>query len=99
MECHVAGHVIPRSVDERRRADPTSGVCRSATIERLFDRVQVTIEDDLTLRVSGRVRRLRDQAVAELVVVRHGQRIIPPARFYPDAACLRWHRENDIEAA
>ena len=29
VECLVAGHIIPWRVDERRRADPTNGVCLS----------------------------------------------------------------------
>ncbi|TWT44550.1 hypothetical protein RAS1_09650 [Phycisphaerae bacterium RAS1] len=99
LECLVAGHIVPWSVDERRRADPTNGVCLSATFDRLFDCGLITIDDDLTLRVSGRVRTLTDQAAAELVAARHGQKIIPPARFYPDRACLRWHRENRFQAA
>lgn len=99
VECLIAGHIVPWSLDEYRRADPTNGVCMSATFDRLFDSGLVTIEDDLTLCVSKRVRSLRDQAVADLVAARHGQRIIPPARFYPDPACLRWHRENRFQAA
>lgn len=99
VECLVAGHIVPWSVDERRRSDPTNGVCMSATFDRLFDCGLVTIEDDLTLRVSGRVRKLKDQAAADLIAVRHGQKIIPPARFYPDPQCLRWHRDNVFDAA
>lgn len=99
VECLVAGHIIPWSVDKHRRADPTNGVCMSATFDRLFDCGLVTIEDDLTLCVSKRVRGLKDQSAADLIAARHGQKIIPPARFYPDPACLRWHRENVFDAA
>ncbi len=99
VECLVAGHIVPWSVDEHRRADPTNGVCMSATFDRLFDCGLITIEEGLTLCVSGRVRKLKDQAAADLVAARHGQKIIPPARFYPDPACLRWHRENRFQAA
>lgn len=99
VECLFAGHIIPWSVDERRRADPTNGVCLSGTFDRLFDCGLVTIENALTLRVSKRLRELSDRAVAELVAARHGQKIIPPARFYPDPACLQWHRENVFKAA
>jgi hypothetical protein len=99
VECLVAGHIIPWSVDESRRADPTNGVCLSATFDRLFDGGLVTIDDNLTLRVSKRVRDVTDRAVVEQVAARHGQKIIPPARFYPDPECLRWHRENVFEAA
>ena len=99
VECLVAGHIIPWSVDERRRADPTNGVCLSATFDRLFDAGLVTIDDDLTLCVSKRLRGLADRAVAEQVVARHGHKIIPPTRFYPDPACLRWHREHIFKVA
>lgn len=98
-ECLVAGHIIPWSVDERRRADPTNGVCLSATFDRLFDTGLVTIGDDLTLHVSKRIRTLPDRAAMEQVAARHGQKIIPPARFFPDPACLRWHREHVFDAA
>ena len=98
VECLVAGHIIPWRVDEHRRADPTNGVCLSATFDRLFDSGLVTINDDLTLFVSKRVRGLTDRAVAEIVAARHGQKIIPPARFYPDTECLRWHREHVFQA-
>ncbi|MCA9282947.1 MAG: HNH endonuclease [Phycisphaeraceae bacterium] len=99
VECLVAGHIVPWSVDVHRRADPTNGLCMSATFDRLFDCGLVTIGDDLTLVVSDRVRRLNNQAATDLVVARHGQKIIPPARFYPDPACLRWHRENRFQVA
>jgi hypothetical protein len=98
VECLVAGHIIPWSVDERRRADPTNGVCLSATFDRLFDSGCITIEDDLTLCVSKHLRGMNDRAVAEQVAARHGQKIIPPARFHPDPASLRWHRDNVFEA-
>lgn len=99
LECLVAGHIVPWSVDEHRRADPTNGVCLSATFDRLFDCGLVTIEDDLTLCVSKRVRGLKDQSAADLIAARHGQKIILPARFFPDPSCLRWHRENRFQAA
>lgn len=98
-ECLFAGHIIPWSVDERRRADPTNGVCLSGTFDRLFDTGLVTIGDDLTLHVSKRVRTLTDRAAMEQITARHGQKIIPPARFFPDPECLRWHRENVFDAA
>lgn len=99
VECLVAGHIVPWRMDERRRADPTNGVCMSATFDRLFDRGLVTIDDELQLRVSARVRKLKDQAAIDLVAARHGQKIIPPVRFCPDPTCLQWHRKNVFQAA
>ena len=99
LECLVAGHIIPWSVDESRRSDPTNGLCLSATFDRLFDTGLLTIEDDLTVCVSQRILTITDRAVVEQVAARHGQKIIPPARFYPDPECLRWHREHVFKAA
>ncbi len=93
-ECLIAGHIIPWSVDEGRRADPTNGVCLSATFDRLFDSGLVAINDDLTLRVSQSIRESNDRAVTDLIAKRDGQALIPPVRFYPDPDCLRWHREH-----
>jgi putative restriction endonuclease len=99
VECLVEGHIIPWSVNEQRRADPTNGVCLSATFDSLFDSGLITIDDDLTLRVSKCLRDVTDRAVAEHVAARHGQKITPPVRFYPDPACLRWHRKHVFRAA
>ena len=99
VECLIASHIIPWSEDKRRRADPTNGLCLSATFDRLFDAGLVTIAEDLTLCVSKRLRDLRDPPVAQLIAARHGQPIIPPARFYPDPSCLRWHREHRFKVA
>lgn len=93
-ECLVAGHIIPWSVDEHRRADPTNGICLSATFDRLFDCGLVTINEDLTLRVSESLLGAKDRTIAEAIAARHTQAILPPLRFYPDPVCLRWHREN-----
>lgn len=99
VECLVAGHIIPWSLDESRRADPTNGLCLSATFDRLFDNGFVTVDESLNLCVSKFLRKHIDLAIAELIVARHGQKIIPPARFYPDPKCLRWHRENVFKAS
>jgi putative restriction endonuclease len=99
VECLVAGHIIPWSVDERRRADPTNGLCLSATFDRLFDTGLMTIDANLSVCISKRVRVLTDLAIVKQVNARHGQKFIPPTRFFPDPECLRWHRENVFEAA
>jgi hypothetical protein len=94
VPCLVAGHIIPWSVDATRRADPTNGLCLSATFDRLFDAGLITIDSSLTLSVSKLVRSIEDRAVSDLITSRHGQPISLPARFSPDPKCLQWHREH-----
>lgn len=98
-ECLVAGHIIPWSVDETRRADPTNGLCMSATFDRLFDCGFITVAEDLTLQCCAAIRESSDRATPDLVAAREGQRLIPPVRFYPDPNALRWHREHRFRAA
>lgn len=93
-ECLVAGHIIPWSVNIERRADPTNGICLSATFDRLFDAGLISIDKELHIQVSNRLCSLNDNAVNEFIVSRNGQKIIPPSRFFPDSDCLRWHREH-----
>lgn len=93
-ECLVAGHIIPWSVDETRRADPTNGLCMSATFDRLFDTGLLTISDNLTIILSRQLLEITDRAVLDLIVVRDKQPITRPTRFLPDLLCLKWHREH-----
>ena len=94
VECLVAGHIIPWSVNERRRADPTNGVCMSATFDRLFDSGLITITDEMKLRVSRCLVESSDATIAGMIAKRDGQALITPSRFYPDSECLQWHREH-----
>lgn len=94
IECLVAGHIIPWSVDETRRADPTNGICMSATFDRLFDSGLMTINDDFTIMLSRQLIDISDRAVFDLIIVRNNQPIIRPTRFLPDLSCLQWHREH-----
>lgn len=98
-ECLVAGHIIPWSADERRRADPTNGICLSATFDCLFDSGLITLRDDLTLLISKYLLQSADRPTADLIAKHDGQSIIPPIRFYPDPECLRWHNKHVFRTA
>jgi len=93
-EVLIASHIVPWSEDERRRADPTNGLCLSATFDRLFDAGLLTIESDLTIRLSRQLQGQSERAVATLVLPYHRQAIKRPVRFMPCEECLQWHRQN-----
>lgn len=93
-ECLVAAHIIPWGIDERRRTDPTNGLCLPATFDRLFDAGIITIAHNLRVQVDRSTYNLLDRAVVDQVNIRDGQQITAPRRFAPDLDCLRWHREN-----
>ncbi len=94
IETLIASHIIPWSVNRRLRADPTNGLCLTATFDRLFDTGLMCIEDDLSIRLSHRVLRYHRDPVVRLIGVYHKKPLRPPTRFSPRSDCLRWHRDN-----
>ena len=93
-QCLIASHIVPWSVNEKLRADPTNGLCLTATFDRLFDAGLMSVEQDLTLRFSEEILLTDCEPVRELIAVYQGQPIRRPQRFLPKAASLEWHREN-----
>lgn len=90
-ELNVASHIIPWSVSEARRADPTNGLLLNALLDRAFDRGWITFEN----------RRLRcargldaGKESHQLLLRYSGAELRQPDRSPPDEDALRWHREN-----
>jgi putative restriction endonuclease len=93
-ECLIASHIIPWSVDEARRADPTNGLCLSATFDRLFDRGLITIVSDMKVKVSKELYARKDSVIERHILRFQNQEIRFPTRFLPSEDCLEWHRKN-----
>ena len=93
-ECLIASHIVPWSVEETTRTDPTNGLCLSATFDRLFDRGLLTVATDLRVVVSPRLRMCESGPNRRWVASFHGRRIKKPLRFLPAESHLAWHREN-----
>ena len=93
-EALVASHIVPWSTDERFRADPTNGLCMSATFDRLFDRGLLMVTEDLRVRFSERILRDTHEITRSRIAAFEGQRIRLPQRFLPNPNRLAWHREN-----
>jgi len=90
-----ASHIIPWSVDVGRRADPGNGICLNALYDRAFDRGLITLDEDLRVLVSDRLRRDDPWPLHRAVLVGiEGQRLQIPDRFAPDPAALAYHRAN-----
>jgi predicted restriction endonuclease len=97
----AAGHIIPWSVDVRRRADPTNGLCLCALHDRAFDRGILGLDEGFRVMVSREVLTMEDEQTEEHKKLRRiafvevkGKPIVMPGRFRPDAVAVEWHREN-----
>ena len=96
-ELLVASHIIPWSESVERRADPCNGICLSALFDRAFDRALITIDADLRVVVSPR---LKDAAAAAdlscSILEAEGRQATLPRRFPPATDALEWHRRRFV---
>ena len=98
-ECLHAIHIVPWSESEEFRADPTNGLCLSATFHCLFDAGLMTITEDLAVLFAPRVMQRNDSATKRLLKYYHGRPMKRPLRFLPNGGRLAWHRENTFHSS
>ena len=90
-----ASHIVPWSIDESMRLDPTNGLCLSALHDAAFDRGLITIRDDRTLALSDELGRSMPVGCYDENFGRHRDRPVAlPDRFAPSPDALAYHREN-----
>ena len=90
----VASHIIPWSHDKLNRVNPKNGLLLSALHDKAFDAGLITIDDDLTVRVSRRHVGRRDNFFTTVIELYDGQPIYLPEKFGPDQEFLAYHRER-----
>ncbi|NLZ04709.1 MAG: HNH endonuclease [Phycisphaerae bacterium] len=90
-----ASHIIPWSVDEKRRADPCNGICLNAFHDRVFDRGLISFDENLCVIVSPIVGELGECDIHRQQLLGISGRLLRvPERFQPDTAALDYHRKN-----
>ncbi len=93
----VASHIIPWSKDERRRADPTNGICLNSLHDKAFDRHLITFDEDYRLVVSSTLKKKDSPEIqASNFSSLEGKRLMLPHRFAPDIHALEEHRKSFI---
>ncbi len=89
----VASHIVPWRVDPANRLNPRNGLSLSALHDRAFDAGIITIENDLTVRVSRVATARNDQFFRVALAGYEGRSIARPEKFAPEASFLTYHRE------
>ena len=90
----VASHIVPWRVDKRNRVNPRNGLLLSALHDKAFDIGLITIDDDMTVRVSRKHPVLNDRFFSTSIEDYDGHPIRPPEKFGPDGEFLAYHREH-----
>ncbi len=93
-EIIIASHIIPWSVDERRRADPTNGLALCAFHDKVFDRGLISLDSSYKVLLSGRVRAPSASQMHQVGLLDiEGRPLCLPERFRPDEAAIEYHRK------
>ena len=90
----VASHIVPWRIDSANRLNPRNGLALSVLHHKAFDLGMITINEDMTVRVSKKEFRVSDDFVATALKSYDGKLIELPDKFRPDEAFLHYHRQN-----
>lgn len=87
----VASHIVPWSDDQSVRLDPSNGICLSLLVDRAFEKGQLLIDDDLTIRIDwDKVG--EDQALRSQLEPYDGQKLKAPKDKAPQPKYLQRRR-------
>lgn len=90
-----ASHIIPWSLDEKRRADPRNGICLNAFHDRAFDRGLISFDKHHRVMVSSTVRENEECGIhRDQLTGLSGRPLRLPERFQPETSALDFHRET-----
>lgn len=87
----VASHIVPWSIDETIRLDPSNGICLSLIMDKAFECGFLIINDDLSVAVQF-ARFGRDKALIDLFAAVDGKVLTAPKEHPPNIEYLRRRR-------
>lgn len=93
----VASHIVPWREDPSNRLNPRNGLSLSMLHDKAFDVGIITINEDMTVRVSKRGLVKNDTFYTTALMRYDGKAISLPEKFQPHADFLAFHREHIFE--
>ena len=94
-ELLIASHIIPWSVDTVNRLNPHNGICLNPLHDRAFDKGFITITSEYKVKLSPRLRKLKDKATLDRFFLPYDDmQINLPQRFFPGSKFLEYHNKN-----
>ena len=90
----VASHIVPWRIDSANRLNPSNGLALSVLHDKAFDLGMITINADMTVRVSKREYSVGDMFFVTVLKSYDGKSITLPDKFRPDDDFLSYHRQN-----
>lgn len=90
----IASHIVPWRDDPANRLNPMNGLALSILHDKAFDLGMITINDDMTVRVSQKEFRVRNKFFVTALRNYDGMPIELPDKFQPHEDFLAYHREK-----
>lgn len=90
----VASHIVPWRDDPANRLNPRNGLALSILHDKAFDLGMITINDDMTVRVSRKEFSVEDNFFVTTLKSYDGKSIALPDKFQPHENFLAYHRKN-----
>ncbi|HEY9035347.1 MAG TPA: HNH endonuclease [Pseudomonadales bacterium] len=90
----VASHIIPWRSDPSNRLNPRNGLSLSVLHDKAFDLGIITINNDMTIRVSNVRDSKSDQFYQSAIKSYDKKPIASPEKFAPLQEFLAYHRDN-----
>lgn len=87
----IAAHIVPWSIDQSIRLDPSNGICLSLLVDRAFEKGHLLIEDDLTIRID-KDKIGDDQALRHQLEPYDGKKLSTPVKGDPKPEYLQRRR-------
>lgn len=94
----VASHIVPWNKNEKNRLNPRNGLCLAVLHDKAFDAGIITIEEDMTVKVSRKFAANAGRFFDSALMNFDGKPISLPEKFRPDPAFLSYHRRYVFEA-
>ena len=90
----IASHIVPWRQDKSNRVNPRNGLSLSALHDKAFDSGLITINEDMTVRVSQSYSGNRDPFFTDSIEGFDGKPIFLPEKFSPEPKFLAYQREH-----
>jgi putative restriction endonuclease len=98
-ELLIASHIIPWSLNEKERLNPSNGICLSPLYDKAFDKGLITITEDFKIILSKNLLKIQDKKTfSSFFESYENQSINLPNKFYPNQAFLDFHRKHIFQS-
>lgn len=94
QEILIASHIVPWSVREDTRVNPSNGLCLCASHDRAYDQSLIVINADFRILLGKKLKKSTDTASQFMFTGYEGKYITLPERFVPKAEFLKWRLER-----